>query len=265
MMKNGKVRTGGRILYVPLDLLKSNPQRPRTVFDAEAEEALARSLAEHGVLEPLTVFYGEEDCYYIVSGERRFRAAKRLSLPALPCILIDPAPSDAAMLALAGNLHRSALHDFEKAEAIERISREYGLCPDEIAAGTGLPAQTLRELTRLLSVPEALRDRILRAGLPTEFAVLLLHHPDDGEKAALLDRILAERLTLPEAKALSAEMRKPRKQGSGRVVSLFKDLTVFLNTIEHAVDVMRESGIAAEREKTETAGEIEYRIRIPRI
>ena len=262
-MKTTKLRPAGRIVYIPLRLLRSFPLRPRVYYNAEAEAELTNSIAELGIVEPLTVCYGDGDRYYIISGERRFRAAKALGLEEAPCVLAELDDLDAVLFRISDGFQHEELNYFEKAEYIERVSLSFSIEYSELAEKTGVPLQELRSFSRLLNIPPPMRRRMIENGLTERFARLLLHHADDQEKKALLDEIIGDRLTLSQAKARSEEIlqgKKPKR----RILTFFRDLTVFLNTIEHAVDTMRESGIAANSEKRETDELIEYRITIPK-
>ena len=117
---------------------------------------------------------------------------------------------------------------------------------------------------RLLAIPVGMRKTVVENGLTERFAQLLLRHPDDAEKQALLEMIVSERLPLSEAKARSTELL--RRQGSRKPVCrrFFKDITVFVNTIDRALETMLESGVPAESEKTEAGEYVQYLIRIPK-
>ncbi|MBQ7688299.1 MAG: ParB/RepB/Spo0J family partition protein [Clostridia bacterium] len=263
-MKNNKLKVGGRIVYIPVKYLRSFPLRPRVCFRAEDDASLADSIAQLGLLEPLTVCYAEEDAYYVVSGERRFRAAVSLGFREVPCVLIPGDVMDCALCSLAENVQQARLHCFETAACIEKICEAFSLSYAELSLRTGIPQREIRAQARYLSIPVQLRQNMIEHNLSEPFAKLLLHHADDNEKKQLLDGIIAEKLTLAEAKTRSEEILKGRRGKKPRLRTFFRDLNVFLNTIEHAVDAMNESGIRATSEKTETDTCVEYRIRIPK-
>lgn len=263
-MNKTKVRTGGRILYIPTGELRENPLRPRIYHNGEDLAALCESISQIGVVEPLTVFYAENDRYYVISGERRLRAARFLGLDELPCVLVDFNEKQASFACLAQNTLQKSLNFFETAVFLERLHDVYGYTYWQLSEKTGIPAQEIHKKLRLLAIPAPMRRTVIENGLTERFAQLLLRHPEDSEKQALLDMIISERLPLSEAKARSAALL--RREGSRKSVCrrFFKDITVFVNTIERAVDAMLESGIPAESEKTEAEDYVEYLIRIPK-
>jgi ParB family chromosome partitioning protein len=263
-MKNAKLKTGGKIVYIPAEMLRSFPQRPRRYFNAEYDDALARSVAAVGIIEPITVFYSDDDFYYIVSGERRYRAALKAGFFELPCIVIAADEADAAFIGFLGNEQRAELNYFEKAEFIERIGNEYAFGLDEMSQRTGLSIREINEITRLLSIPEHLRKTIVENGIDKKTASLLLRHPNDAEKGELLNEIVAEKLSYEQAGEFSREIINRRNNKSRRFVTYFKDNTVFINTIERAVNLMYENGMDFFCEKNEDDDFLEYRIKIPK-
>lgn len=262
-MKNGKLRLAGKIVYIPLDLLCSFPLRPRVYFNVDADDELLDSIAELGIIEPLTVCYAPRDTYYVISGERRLRAASALGMEEAPCVIVDISEQQAALYRISDDFQHEELNYFEKAEYIERIASVFDMDYSSLSLRTGVPLQEIRSLTRLLAIPTALRIRMIDNGLTERFARLLLHHSDDAEKKTLLNEIVCDRLTLSQAKERSAEILKGRRKPQ-KILTFFRDLTIFVNTIDHAVETMRESGIAAQSDRSESEDAIEYRIVIPK-
>ena len=181
-MKTAKVRTGGKILYIPISELYENPMRPRIYYSGEALTSLCESIAQIGIVEPLTVFYAENDRYYVISGERRLRAARLLELDELPCVLVDYDEKEASFACLAQNTQRKELNFFETAVFLERLHEHYGYSYRQLAEKTGVPLQELHCKLRLLSIPPDMRKTVIENGLTERFAQLLLRHPDDAQK-----------------------------------------------------------------------------------
>ena len=266
-MKPKKLRTGGRILLIPPDAIVENPLRARIYYnDAKAEE-LVRSVAAHGLVEPITVCAGSGGRYVIVSGERRYRAAKALRLPYVPCVLIRADAESALVISLSNHLTQDALSCFETAMCYEKLKNCFGLPYEEIASVLGTDLSEIVRKVRLLGIPPALRRRMLENGLGEAYAKLLVRHPD-AQKEALLDAVIRDRLTLGEAKALSekllCESALPDTAEKGSLRAYYKDITVFQNTIERAYNAMRAAGINAELQQNETDAAAEYLIRIPK-
>ena len=263
-MKNERFRVGGQILYIPVAYLNENPLRPRLYFNLEALSELSDSIAEIGIVEPLTVRYAADDRYYVISGERRLRAARLLNLEELPCVLVDFDEKKAAFSCLAQNTRRAELNFFETAAFLERLHDTYGYTYWQLSEKTGIPVQEIHMKLRLLAIPPPLRRAVVENGLTERFAQLLLRHNDGAEEKERLDKSVAAGLPPSQAKERSGELLKKKKPGRRVYLRFVKDLTVFVNTIDRAVDAMVESGVPAESTKTETEACIEYRVRIPK-
>ena len=137
-----KEKTVGRVVALETGLLIPNRSQPRVDFNENELAALADSIRENGILQPINV----RKCgvnYEIVSGERRFRAAKLCGLEEVPCIVIDADDERSAVLALIENIQRRDLSYFEEALAIERLIKFYGLTQEDAAARLGKAQSTI--------------------------------------------------------------------------------------------------------------------------
>ena len=259
-----KIKTNGYVLLIPPQDILPNRSQPRTLFDTDALEGLAESIRQNGVLQPLLVRHRANGLFELVAGERRLRAAKLIGMQRVPCILTDVSDEQSAVYALLENIQRKDLGFFEEAQALFRIMMQYGLSQEDIARMLGRAPSTVSNKLRLLRLPEDVRDRITRSGLTERHARALLKLPtgDDMRKAiaaierghmnvAQTDLYIDSLLKQPEPK------RKPP-------IKLFKDVRIFVNTINHAIDTMRHAGIAADAKRQETDDYIEYHIRIPK-
>jgi len=119
--KRPSLRRGG-IIYLPVEELCTSPMQPRRVFDETGIDELAASIAEYGILNPLTVRL-RTGRYELVAGERRLRAAKKAGFTEVPCILLDVNMEDASLIALVENLQRRDLDFIEEAQAIDQLIR----------------------------------------------------------------------------------------------------------------------------------------------
>ena len=257
---NKKLRTGGQILLVPIRDLRENPLHPRMYYNDTRTDELVRSVAVSGIVEPLTVTAADDGGYVIVSGERRYRAAKALGYDFVPCVLIGSDAENLLFTGLSNQLTHDPLSFFEIAQCYEKLRDAYGLTYEETADRLGVsPAEVLAKI-RLLQIPPKLRRTILEHGLSENYAKLLLQL-SDAQKETLLTRIIRERLSLSEARAACTEIvhGSPRQ---GSVKTVFMDAAVFINTIDRACAAMAEGGVEASAEKTEDDTKVEYRIMI---
>ena len=260
--KNKIYREGGRILCIPTDAILPNPEQPRRDFDPESLRELARSIEENGILNPLSVVF-REGGPVLVAGERRLRAARLLGLREVPCVEVSAADaSRGAVLALIENMQRVDMNCFEEAEGIGRLIREYGLTQEEAAARLGYTQPTVANKLRLLRLPESVRRRLAAAGLTERHARALLRLADSDKLEWALDRILRDRLNVAQTERLVENTLKgdpPRR----RPTLIVRDVRLFINTVHHAVDTMRQAGIAASLERRETGREVEFVVHIP--
>lgn len=204
----------------------------------------------------------------LVAGERRWRAAKMAGMQEIPCIPVEARREKGALLALLENLQREDMNCFEEAEGYARLIEVYGLTQEEAAARLGCSQSAVANKLRLLRLSEEQRTRILAAGLTERHARALLRLPDEGSREAVLWQAAGQQLTVAETERLVEKMLlgEPEKRGRRRKkpTPLIRDIRLFLNTVEHAVDTMRRSGVAATAQKEETEEYIEYVVRIPK-
>jgi ParB family chromosome partitioning protein len=201
---------GARVINVDLHLLDPNPFQPRADFDDDAMEELAQSIAIHGVLQPLLVIKGENERYTIVAGERRWRAARRAGLSAVP--VIAKAYDDRQLMetALIENLQRTDLNPVEEAEAIQVLMEKYGLTQEVVSSRIGKSRPTIANALRILALPasvvQMVRDGSISSGHAR--AVLMVQKED---QLAFAQRIKAQGLNVRQAEKLAQAYREPKK------------------------------------------------------
>ena len=127
----------GAVTKLPLQKVEPNPDQPRRTFDEEELQALADSIAAHGILQPLAVRASGGGFYQIIAGERRWRAARMAGLSEVPVVVLEADDRTVMELALVENLQRQDLNPMEEAEGYQRLMKEYGLTQEEAAARVG--------------------------------------------------------------------------------------------------------------------------------
>ncbi|NLT58466.1 MAG: ParB/RepB/Spo0J family partition protein [Clostridiales bacterium] len=249
------------MLSIPLSSLVPNRYQPRRMFEPEALEELADSIRQHGLLQPISVRALERGRYELIAGERRVRAASMVGLKQLPAIVLEASEREYAVMALVENLQRADLAFFEEAEGIARLIGEHDLTQEEAASLLGKTQPTIANKLRLLRLSGPLREEITRLGLTERHARALLRLPDEQRPQAL-DRISAAGLTVAETERLVERMLQPthtlRRKG------IIKDVRIFFNTINRALSIMKESGVAADAKMLEQEDHYEYIIKIPK-
>ena len=149
-----------KLMTLPVERIQPNTSQPRKTFDREELEALAQSIRENGLLQPVTV-RKEGGTYLLIAGERRLRACKLAGLREIPAIVTDCAPEDSAVLALLENLQRKDLQMFEQANALVNLLREWQITQEEAAKRLGLSQSYLANKLRLLKLTAEEQSEIL--------------------------------------------------------------------------------------------------------
>ncbi len=251
-----------QIQLLPHEIILPNPHQPRVRFDYNELEGLAVSIRTNGILQPINVRKSSDGSYELISGERRLRAARMVGMSKIPCIVMDVSDEQSALFAIIENVQRQNLDFFEEAVAIERLMTEHGLTQEEISKKLGKAQSTLSNKLRLLRLPETLRDKISCAGLTERHARALLQLPDNVTRGRVLDIIIERHLTVAEAERLINDVQRRKKSKNRPQMRAYKDMRIFLNTLNHAVDAIRKAGIEADTAKSETDEYFEYVIRI---
>lgn len=246
------------------DKIFPNPSQPRKVFQEAELEGLAQSIAENGLLQPVTV-RRENGAYYLIAGERRLRACKLAGLKEIPALVADCEPEDSAVLALLENLQRKDLQMFEQANAIVNLLREWQITQEEAAKRLGMSQSYLANKIRLLKLSPEEQEEILKHHLSERHARALLRVDDMTLRQKLLATVIERGLNVAQTEELAAAALQPKKPaGKRKRTFIAKDIRLFINTIDHAVDAMKTAGIPAQTEKKETEEYIECTVRIPK-
>lgn len=251
----------GAVVRFPVDDIRPNPAQPRRYFAYDKLLSLAQSIGENGLLQPLTVTM-QNGVPTLVAGERRLRACKLAGLKTVPCLIVKQTDEQSAVLALVENLQREDLHFFEQAEGIRHLIDDYHLTQEQAAARLGCTQPTIANKLRLLAFSPAERDKLTEAGASERHARALLGL-EETARAALLVRMAAENWTVARTEREAAALKEAEKAPRRRVTPLVKDVRLFFNTVDRAVDTMRRSGLAVNAEKREGDGFIEWIVRIP--
>ena len=202
--------TGYKLL--PIHKIEPNPGQPRQDFDPEALQELADSIAEHGLIQPLTVRALDNGYHQIIAGERRWRASRQAGLNELPCIIIEADDRKAMELALIENLQRSDLNPVEESLGYQKLIEEFGLTQEDAAKQVGKSRSAVANALRLLNltpgVLEMLRCGKLTAGHAR--AILTLKNAKKQEEAA--QKISALDLSVRQAELLCRNMSQEKHE-----------------------------------------------------
>lgn len=263
-MKNAKYKIGGQIILLPQEEIYPNPNQPRSRFDFDELEGLAQSIRQNGIIQPIAVRVNSKGNYELISGERRLRASRLVGISQIPCIIMDAGDDKSALFALIENMQRCDLGFFEEASAIEKLIVNFKMSREEVCRKLGKAPPTISNKLRLLKLPEDIRLKITQEGLTERHARALLRLTSRSQLDRALSIITERHLTVSESEKLIEQMLSNDKGRKKPTVKLFKDVRIFVNTLNHAVDTMRRAGIEADSAKSETDEYIEYIVRIPK-
>ena len=198
---------------LPLHKVEPNPNQPRQDFDPEQLEALARSIGEHGVVQPLTVRPLPNGYYQIIAGERRWRAARMAELKEIPAVIMEADDKKTMELALIENLQRQDLNPVEEALGYQSLISDYGLTQEEAASRVGKSRPAVTNALRLLQLTPEILEMVRNGSLSAGHAraVLSLKSPQKQQQAA--QKIVALGLSVRQAELLCKNMeREPAPQ-----------------------------------------------------
>lgn len=251
-----------RIVQIDIDSIQPNPAQPRRNFNEQELLELSRSIRTNGLLQPISV-RRVNGGYELIAGERRLRACKIAGMKTVSCIVNDCTPEKSAVLAMTENLQRQDLQIFEEAEGIRRLIEEWNVTQEEAAVRLGKSQSTLANKMRLLKLTQEEREQIVAAGLTERHARALLRIPDEKVRKRILNKIIEQKLNVKQTDELVEKTLSGKKKKAKRIF-IVKDVRVFLNTINHAIEAMKMSGIDAQTRKHETDEYIECIVRIPK-
>lgn len=254
----------GKIIEIPIGEIQPNPNQPRRHFDMGELTSLAKSISQDGIVQPLSVRRTDSG-FELVSGERRLRASKIAGLSSVPCIIINIDEERSAVIALIENIQRCSLNCFEEAAAIERLIKVYKLTQEETAVRLGMAQSTVANKLRLLKLSEYERKIILDNGLTERHGRALLKISDEEQRKMVLLKAAEGNWTVSQLEKYiqNKENEQIKKNNYEKRAVMLKDVRLFFNTVNKAVDVMRLAGVKADTKRIDHDDFIEYIIKIP--
>lgn len=200
------------LLEVPVNAVTPNPKQPRTQWDEEEIQALAASIREVGILQPIVVRSAGEAGYELVAGERRLRAAKVAGLATVPVVLRETDDSDLLREALIENIHRQDLGPIELAEAFRQLLEDLGLKQEDLAERVGVSRSHIANTIRLLQLPLETQQLLTDAKIQAGHARALLALGDADAVNTLALRVAAEDLSVRETEDLVRRYLEPSNE-----------------------------------------------------
>ena len=192
LISTEEVHTGGSstISEVPLDEITVNPNQPRREFDQEALQELADSIAEIGIIQPITLRKTDEDKYQIIAGERRYRASILAGKSTIPAYIRTADDENVMEMALIENIQREDLNALEIALAYQHLIEQYGLTQEKLSERIGKKRATIANYVRLLKLPATVQVAIRNKQIDMGHARALLALDDSKIQMKLFQEII---------------------------------------------------------------------------
>ena len=201
-----------QVTALPLQKVEPNPLQPRKIFDEDELQALADSISQHGIIQPLTVRKEANGYYQIIAGERRWRAARLAGLREVPVVVIEADDKKAMELALIENLQRQDLNPMEESMGYKQLMEEYGLTQEEVAQQVGKSRPAVANALRLLSLPVSITQLVAAGELSAghDRALMILKSEKEQDRAA--QKIMALQLSVRQAETMCRNMTKEKPE-----------------------------------------------------
>lgn len=275
----GKIKEISRVVReVEISEIRVPDGRFRRIRCDESLAALAESIKEHGIIEPLIVRrvlgIGGEAEFTLVAGERRLRAAEMAGLTTVPVVSVEAGEVDAAILAIIENLHREDLSMFEEAASIQSLISLTGMTQEACAKKLSVSQSYVANKLRLLRLSDGEQEKIEENGLTERHARALLRLEDEEERGEVLSIIIKREMNVSRteeyiedlicAKSRMVERESKPKGSEQKRKLVIRDIRLFYNSIEHAVDVIKKSGIPVESTRKEVEEGVLISILLPK-
>ena len=235
-------------LLLPLQKIEPNRLQPRRNFDEEELSALADSIRQHGVIQPLTVRLLDSGYYQIIAGERRWRAARLAGLREVPVVVIEADDKKAMELALIENLQREDLNPIEEAEGYKTLIETYHMTQEDAAATVGKSRPAVANAMRLLTLDESVREAVKDGRLSAGHARALLPLPAARQREAA-ETIAAQGLSVRQTEALVKRLTAEKKEREPSIEEITHKLHAHIAEEELAQSLGRGVKIVAGRKK----------------
>lgn len=254
------------VVKIPLDKIHANQYQPRTVFDEEKIEELARTIHVHGVIQPIVVRDSKEQGFYeIIAGERRFRAMTSLGWEEVPAIVRQLSDKETASIALIENLQREELTSIEEAHAYQNLLHIQEVTQEALAQRLGKSQSTVANKLRLLKLPEPVQQALLERTITERHARALLPVKDAQLQIQLLEEVIRGGLNVKELEERIREhaIEPPVKQKPRRK-AVSRDMRIAMNTIKESLKMVKKSGIKLDTKEEEHEDYYQITVKIPK-
>ncbi|MBS4175198.1 nucleoid occlusion protein [Bacillus sp. FJAT-49736] len=253
------------IRKIPISNIVPNRFQPRTIFNEEKIQELARTIHTHGIIQPIVVREYQPDQFEIIAGERRFRAVQLLEWDTVPAIIKNLNDTETASVALIENLQREELSPIEEAIAYGKLLDLHNLTQEALAQRLGKGQSTVANKLRLLKLPQEIQDALLQKLITERHARALIPLKDPETQIRILNDIIARNLNVKQTEELVVRlMNKTEKKPKPRRQAFSKDMRIAVNTIRQSLTMVTDNGINLDSEEEDFDDFYQITIRIPK-
>ena len=212
----------GLILEVKISMVEPNKNQPRKNFDQEKLEALAQSLKENGMIQPIVVTKASTGRYTIVAGERRWRAAKLAGFSEVPVIVKEYSDQTVTEVALIENLQREDLNPIEEALGYKNLCDAYGLTQEEISQKVGKSRSAVANSMRLLALDKTIQNYLITGEISEGHARAALSLDSAEMREFLINQVIASELNVRQTENLAKQLQKEPKQKKEKQPDIYR-------------------------------------------
>lgn len=262
------------IYNIDISLVIPNPMQPRKKFDDVSLAALADSIRKHGLLQPISVRMITKQSgniyFELIAGERRLRAMKMLGEKEVAARIIDMTENESGEMALIENIMREELNIFEYAAMLKKLIEKYEVSQEALAERLSTSQSNIANKLRLLRLSPEERELICENRLTERHARAILRIENAQKRLDALKEIIKQSMNVHESEIycqrIYCEENADKKKETGRKTKYYiKDIRIFCNTIDKALESMKNAGIVATSVKNEKEGSLEIVITIPKV
>lgn len=265
-----------QIYELDVSLIIPNPMQPRKAFDQVALASLADSIRKHGLLQPISVRFIKKSngngYFELIAGERRLRATKMLGKSTISARVVDMTENESGEMALIENIMREDLSIFEYAAILKKLIEKYSISQEMLAEKLSTSQSNIANKLRLLRLSPEEREIITENRLTERHARALLKIDDAQRRLFALKEISRRSLNVHESEILcenlkaeeNGEKNDQKRENTQKSKCYIKDIRIFCNTIDRAVESMKNAGIVATSVRNDSDNSIEIVITIPK-
>jgi ParB family transcriptional regulator, chromosome partitioning protein len=255
------------VMQLPVNQIQPNRYQPRSVFNEEKIEELAKTINTHGIIQPIVVRKVENGNFEIIAGERRWRAVQLLGWENVSAIIREMNDTQTASVALIENLQREELTVIEEAVAYAKLLELQGLTQEALAQRLGKNQSTIANKLRLLKLPEQVQEALLQKLITERHARALIKLKDGEVQLKLLQEIIEHELNVKQTEErinkLMSDQEKPKKK-KAKLKGVNKDIRIAMNTIRQSLSMVSDTGIDIESDEQDLDDYYQITIKIPK-